>query len=270
MDDPTLEEIHASPSPLVETQGPSGEAPSLDVTQLQEEANKALGHLLVTRSSINTHQRKQLSDFGLALCQNESENTEAIKEVKALCACTIRDAETCLGALISEAKVQYATCIKEVEENCACALAEAENHCSTAIREAESWGASQAHSIQQSHAKDIQHPEAEAIEKETRDCLAFLTAYGTALRASPSQSLWNNGYPLPPTIRKCSYVYPAEHSPGGIPPQQEPGLQTPPSSAPIATEPSPQSKWWHNLPNWVEPPFPSETTLKVTPEEPPI
>ena len=50
MDDPTLEEIHASPSPPVKTLGPSGNAPSLDVTQLQEEANKALGHLLVTRS----------------------------------------------------------------------------------------------------------------------------------------------------------------------------------------------------------------------------
>ena len=40
-------------SPLVETPGPSSEAPSLDVTQLKEEANKALGHLLVTRSSIH-------------------------------------------------------------------------------------------------------------------------------------------------------------------------------------------------------------------------
>ena len=34
--------------------------------------------------------------------------------------------------------------------------------------------------------------------------------------------------------------------------------------------PLPQSKWWHNLPYWVELPSPSETTSKVTPEEPPI
>ena len=68
MDDPTLEEIHVSPSPPVKTLRPSSKAPSLDVTQLQEEANKALGHLLATRSSINTHQRKQVSDFGMALC----------------------------------------------------------------------------------------------------------------------------------------------------------------------------------------------------------
>ena len=94
MDDPTLEEIHASPSPPVKTLGPSCEVPSLDVTQLQEEANKALGHLLATRSlTNNVHQRKQVSGFGMALCQNESDITKAIKEVKALCAHTIREVD---------------------------------------------------------------------------------------------------------------------------------------------------------------------------------
>ena len=188
MDDPTLEEIHASPYPPVKTPGLSNKAPSLDVTKLQKEANKALGHILVTRSSINTHQRKQISDFGMALCQNASEITKAIKEVKALCAHTIRDTEAHQAALISKAKVQHAACIKEAKANCAHTLTEAENCCSTAIREAESQGASEAHSVQQLHAKDIYCLEAEAIEEERRDCLAFLATYGTALRASPPEA----------------------------------------------------------------------------------
>ena len=138
IDDPTLEEIHASPSPPVKTPGPRGEAPSLDVTQLQEEANKALGHLLANRSSINAHRRKQVSDFGMALCQNESDITKAIKEVKALCAHTIREVEAHWVVLISEAEIWHATCIKEAESDCDHTLAEVENCCSTAIREAES------------------------------------------------------------------------------------------------------------------------------------
>ena len=129
-------------------------APTLNVTQLQEEANKALGHLLVTRSSVNTHWRKQVSDLEMALHQNESETTEAIKEARSLCARTIQDVETCQTVLISKAKVWHATHIKEIEDNCTHALAEAENCCSTAIREAESRDASKAQSIQQSHAKD--------------------------------------------------------------------------------------------------------------------
>ena len=124
----------------------------------------------------------------MALHQNESEITEAIKEAKALCACTIRDVETHWAVLISKAEVQHTTCIKEVEANCAHALAEAENCCSTAIREAESQGTSQAHSIQQSHAKDIQHLEAEAIEEKRRDCLTFLATCSTALRTSPPEA----------------------------------------------------------------------------------
>ena len=53
----------------------------------------------------------------------------------------------------------------------------------------QSGGASQAHSIQQSHAKDIQHLKAEAIEEEKREHLAFLAACDTALRASPPEAL---------------------------------------------------------------------------------
>ena len=124
----------------------------------------------------------------MALCQNESEITKAIKEAKALCACTIRDVEAHWAALMTTAKIQHATCIKEVEANCAPALAEAENSCSTAIREAESKGTSQAHSIQQSHAKDMQHLEAEAIEEERRDHLAFLATCSTAFRTSPPKA----------------------------------------------------------------------------------
>ena len=39
-----------------------------------------------------------------------------------------------------------------------------------------------------SHAKDIQHLEAEAIEEERRGCLAFFTACCAALRASPPEA----------------------------------------------------------------------------------
>ena len=91
--------------PPVETLVPSREAPPLDVARLQEEANKALDCLLVTRSSLDARWRKQVSDFGMALHQIESETTEAIKQVKALCAHTIWDAETHQMALIGEAEV---------------------------------------------------------------------------------------------------------------------------------------------------------------------
>ena len=147
----------------------------------------------------------------MALHQIESEITKAIKAVK--------DA-----VLISKAKVQHATCIKEAEADCASTLAEAENHHSTALREAESWGASQAHSIQQSHAKDIQCLEAEATEEKGDQ---------------PSWGPWNNSYPIPSCARECSNICPAKNFPRSIPLQQEPAPQTPPASATIAPGPLP-------------------------------
>ena len=56
---------------------------------------------------------------------------------------------------------------------------------------------------------------------------------------------------------------------GVSPPEQEPALQTPPSSAPAVTGPSPWSKQQHNLPNQVEAPFSPVATSNVAPEEPP-
>ena len=88
-DDPTLEEI----SFPVETLGLGAGILLWDVIQLQEEVGNALGWLLTTRSSLNACQRKQVLDFEMTLHVNELETMETIKEVRTLCACTIREAE---------------------------------------------------------------------------------------------------------------------------------------------------------------------------------
>ena len=134
MEDTSLEEIPAASSLTAETPGPSGETPPLDTAHLFEEANKALGDLLVIKSSIDAHWQKLVLEFGMALCQNDSETTGSIKEAKAICTCSIQEADA---------------------------------HCSTAIREVEVQEASQAGSIQQSHAKAVQHLE-EAIKEESK------------------------------------------------------------------------------------------------------
>ena len=131
MDDPTPEDVRATYSPTIKTQGPSSNVPPLDIAHLWEEANKALGDWLAIKSSIDAHQWKLVSKLGMTLCQNKSKTEESTKEAKSLCVHSIREAEA----------------------NCAHSIKEAEAHCSTAIKEAEAWGASQASSIQQSHPK---------------------------------------------------------------------------------------------------------------------
>ena len=79
MEDASLEEIPTASSPTAETPGPSGGSPPSDTANLSEEANKTLGELLVTNSSINTHWQKLVWELGMALCQNDSKTAESIK-----------------------------------------------------------------------------------------------------------------------------------------------------------------------------------------------
>ena len=122
---------------------------------------------------------------------------------------------------ISEPEIQHTTCIKEPEANCTHTLAEEENCCLTAIREAESQGASQAHLIQQSHAKDIQSLEAEAIEEEKRECLTFLATCSTALRDGPPKV---HGIMVTPfhLLLENAPTSTLLSIPPGVSPQQEP------------------------------------------------
>ena len=201
----------------------------------------------------------------MALHQIETETTKAVKEAKALCACTIWDMETCQTALISKAEVWHAVCLKGIEDECSLALAEVENCWSTTIGEAESNNASRGCSTQQSHAKDIQHLEVEAIEEEGKDCLAFLTTFGAAFRASPPKSCGIMVTPYHLLLGNAPTSTLLSIPPGVSPPEWESAPQTPPSTAPAATGPSSQSKWQHHSPDWVGP-FPH---LRLLPKLPP-
>ena len=59
--------------------------------------------------------------------------------------------------------------------------------CYTAIRDAEAWGASQADSLHQRHAKTIQHLEEQVIQEEGKSQIDFLSACQAALQASPME-----------------------------------------------------------------------------------
>ena len=175
MAEASLDEIPTAISPMQPRyQGPVAGTPPTDASHLWEKANKALGELLATKSSINAHQQKVVWELGMELCQNNSETMESIKEAKAICACATQDTEALCSATI-----------KEVKATCACTIWEAKALCSMAIRDAEIWGASQADPLQQRHAKSIQHLEEQVIQEEGKSQLDFLSTCQATIQASP-------------------------------------------------------------------------------------
>ena len=94
MEDASLEEIPTASSSTAKTPGPSSGAPPSDAAHLWKEPNKTLGELLATTSSIDAHQQKLVWELDMALCQNNSETTESIKEAKAVCTHSTKEGET--------------------------------------------------------------------------------------------------------------------------------------------------------------------------------
>ena len=110
----------------------------------------------------------------MELHQNISETMISIKEARAICTHTTQDAEALCSATVKEAK---ATCAHTTQE--------AKALCSTAIRDVAIQGASQADSLQQRHAKTIQHLEEQVIQEEGKSQMDFLSACQATIPASP-------------------------------------------------------------------------------------
>ena len=276
------EQINQTPQGCLCSHYPPAKTPEADtgtlpkkVILLEKEINKAMGCLLMTRSSLDAHQRKQGSDFEMALHQNDTKGTKAVREAKVHCGSTIREAEAHHTTHIREAETHHPTHIREVEANCASIIREAEANCTSIIMEAEaccttdigkveSPCAEHPCFIQQLHAEGMQHLEMEAMEEEGRNCLSFLVQ----CRPAPRSPQGTNG-PLQLLTGNISLAtllnIPSQVSTS----REESTLVVSHSTTLVAYGPSSGTKQWHHLPNQaVSSPWLGDK-VEGTSEEPP-
>ena len=152
MAEASLEGIPTSISPIATVSRSGSITPPSDTMELWENANKALEELLTTKASIDTHRQRAIWELGMELCQNGSQVTESIKEVKAVYSWAILDVKTACSVTVKEAKTAQA-----------CIIQEAEAACSTAIRDVEAQMASQAESLQREHGNIVWDLEMQVI-----------------------------------------------------------------------------------------------------------
>ena len=100
----SLEGVPMTISPFAMTTRSQSFTPPIDVSELQENANKALEELLATKASIDAHRQRAIWELGMELCQNESETTESIKKARAICSCVTLDAKALCFATIKESQ----------------------------------------------------------------------------------------------------------------------------------------------------------------------
>ena len=164
---PRAASIPATPPSNTSPEDDTGTLPE-EVMHLQGEMNRIMGWLLMTRASMDTHWRKEVSNFQMALHQNEAITTEAIREAEALHAAAVREAKACCANIIHDAHTTCARTIRKVETACrehACAL-------------------------QQAQRDSMEGLEREAIEEEEEQgCQSFLTTCGVALQICPQEPM---------------------------------------------------------------------------------
>ena len=115
-----------------------------EVLHLQGEMNRIMGWLLTARASMDVHQRKEVSDFQLALHQNEAQTTKVIRE----------------------AKTVHATATGEAKAHCANIIQDAKATCARTIREGETASTEHACTLQQARRDSMEGLEREAIKEE--------------------------------------------------------------------------------------------------------
>ena len=154
----------------------------------------------------------------------------------------------------------------EAKATCTCSIQEAESLCSMAVRDTEAWGASQADSLHQSHAKSIQHLEEQAIKEESKGQINLFSAFQAALWASLVEicSALVASYHV--LLGQTLMSHPFSLSQGASSSEQ---VSAPMAPSPPVPEHSPRLKWQHPSLGPVDVLPPGGTTYKATPEGPP-
>ena len=176
----SLEDMPTNISPIAVISGSNSTSTSMDLAELQTNANKALDDLLNTKGSTDAKRQRAVWDLGVMLCQNESQVATTVKEGRTICSQMALDIQTACSQSIFEARTGYLVEVKEAKTTRSHLHQEAEATCSQIICEAKAQKISQAEKLHKEHSKYMQDLE-EAIEEESKSCNDFLVAYQVVL-----------------------------------------------------------------------------------------
>ena len=181
----SLEDIPTNIHPIPVISGSDSTSTSMNLAELQTNANNALNDLLSTNGSIDTRRWRAVWDLGVMLCQNESQVAIAVKEARVIHSQMALDIQTTCSQSILEARTGYLVAVKEAKTTRSHLLQEVEATCSKVICEAKAQKISQAAMLHKEHGKYMRDLEEQAVGEESRSCNDFLTTCQVILYSSP-------------------------------------------------------------------------------------
>ena len=111
----SLESNPVNISPTVATYSSCSDSPTVDLTELQTDANLATDHMLSVKRSTDLKRQWVIWELGVLLCQNKAKEAVANEKAKVLHSREVLDAKVDCTKAVLEAKYNYKVAVQEAK-----------------------------------------------------------------------------------------------------------------------------------------------------------
>ena len=185
MEGAPLESNPVNVSPIAAMYSSHSASPSVDLTELQTDANLAADHMLSVKRSMDLKRQQVILELGLLLHQNEAEEAASIKKAKVVHSREVLDAKVDCTNVVLEAKCNYRVAIQEAKTVRGNWLQELEIAYSKALGNAAAMRSSQSVTLHGEHVRLMQELEEQAIREESKSHHNFLSTCQAILHHAP-------------------------------------------------------------------------------------
>ena len=160
-------------------------SPTVDLTELQEDANLAANYMLTVKRSSDLKRQWAIQNFRASLCQQEAEEAAANERAKIIHSRKNLDAKVGCTKEVVVAKYNYRMAIQEARTTRCNQLQELETKYLEAISENAAARSTWSTILHREHVEYMHQLEEQALSEETKSCCDFLSACQAVLCHAP-------------------------------------------------------------------------------------
>ena len=170
----SLESDPVNVSPIAAAYSSHSASSTVDLTELQMDANLATDHMLSVKRSMDLKRQQVIWELGLLLHQSEAKEAVSNEKAKVLHSQEVLDAKMDCAKVVLEAKCNYRVAVQEAKTIRGNQLQESEIAYSKALSKNAALRSSQSATLHREHVRLMQELEEQAIREESKSHHDFL------------------------------------------------------------------------------------------------
>ena len=170
----SLESNPVNVSPIAAMYSSCSGSPTVDLTELQMDANLAVNHMLSVKRSMDLKRQQMIWELGVLLCCNEAKEAASNEKAKVVYSWEVLDTKVDYAKAVLEAKCNYRVAVQEAKTIRGNWLQESEIAYSKALGKNVAMRSSQSVTLHREHVRLMQELEEQAIREESKSQHDFL------------------------------------------------------------------------------------------------